>query len=216
MKLFLKRLALIALCFASALLYADSSSRSPNGYVIGNTHGVLVSKTQELIQLLSAEIFQKTGIRVYVDIIDDIAIHPKYPTKQARKEYQSIVYAQLQQPYVVVSLFVQERKFDLISSSGLQAFLGAKVLDSVYFDYMAPLIPEKEQDITPQRLSAILLNGYAEIADIIASQYAVKFEHNISTNEQGVRSFVRFIMYAMVLILLGLFALAHFSRKSSS
>lgn len=214
MKPFFKRI--VFALFVAPLLYADVGSPISSGYIIGNTRQTLVPKTQEIIRLLSAEIFQKTGIKIYIDIIDEISTSPRYPTKQARKDYQATFYSRLPEPYVVLSLFVQERKFDLVSSDDLQAFLSAKVLDSVYFDYMAPLIPEKEQDITPERLSAILLNGYAEITDIIARHYDIKFEHSISTDEQGVRFFVRFILYAMLLILLGLFVLAQFSRKKPS
>lgn len=191
-----------------------STQNLTSGFVIGNTNQTIVPKTNEFIQTLSAEIFHKTGVKVYIDVIDTITLPSAYPTKQARKEYQEQLAQSLQSPYVVVFLFVQERKFDFLSSEDLHEFLDSKKLDSIYFDYMAPLLPEKEQELTPQRYSSIILNGYAEIADVIAEHYEVKLENNIETNGQGVRTFVRFVMYGMILVLLGLFIVAHFfSRK---
>ena len=203
------------LCFSFS--YAQNPVSTQNltsGFVIGNTNQTIVPKTNEFIQTLSAEIFHKTGVKVYIDVIDTFTLPSAYPTKQARKEYQEQLAQSLQSPYVVVFLFVQERKFDFLSSEDLHEFLDSKKLDSIYFDYMAPLLPEKEQELTPQRYSSIILNGYAEIADVIAEHYEVKLENNIETNGQGVRTFVRFVMYGMILVLLGLFIVAHFfSRK---
>lgn len=203
------------LCFSFSYAQNPVSTQNPtSGFVIGNTNQTIVPKTNEFIQTLSAEIFHKTGVKVYIDVIDTITLPSAYPTKQARKEYQEQLAQSLQSPYVVVFLFVQERKFDFLSSEDLHEFLDSKKLDSIYFDYMAPLLPEKEQELTPQRYSSIILNGYAEIADVIAEHYEVKLENNIETNGQGVRTFVRFVMYGMILVLLGLFIVAHFfSRK---
>lgn len=203
------------LCFGFSYAQNHASIQNPNSsFVIGNTNQTIVPKTKEFIQTLSAEIFHKTGVKVYIDVIDTITLPSAYPTKQARKDYQEQLAQNLQSPYVVVFLFVQERKFDFLSSEDLHEFLDSKKLDSIYFDYMAPLLPEKEQELTPQRYSSTILNGYAEIADVIAAHYEVKLENNIETNGQGVRTFVRFIMYGMILVLLGLFIVAHFfSRK---
>ena len=79
---------------------------------------------------------------------------------------------------------------------------------------MAPLLPEKEADLTPERISAVLLNGYSEIASRIAKHYHIKLEHNdFETDEQGVRNFVRVIMYIMLFVLIGLFVLVYIPRK---
>lgn len=185
-------------------------------YIIGNTQHTITPKSQEFVQALSAEIFQKTGIKAYLDIIDTITTPSIYSTKQARKLHQQEVLRSLKNPCVVIFLFLQERKIELVSSDDLHYFLDEKKLESIYFDYMAPLLPEKEQDITPQRISAVILNGYSELADVIGHQYNIVFENNFETNEEGVRTFVRFIMYAMLIILLGLFFLAHFSRKKNT
>lgn len=213
-------------CFSLSSAQAPLSSQdlsSPHnptppqvsGFIIGNTNQTIVPKSQEFIQTLAAEIFHKTGVRVYVDIIDTITLPSAYPTKQSRKQYQEQLAQSLQAPYVVVFLFVQERKFDFLSSQDLHGFLDSKKLDSIYFDYMAPLLPEKEQELTPQRYSSIILNGYAEIADVIARHYEIALENNMESNGQGVRTFVRFIMYGMILILLGLFIVAHFLGRKS-
>ena len=79
---------------------------------------------------------------------------------------------------------------------------------------MAPLLPHKEEDLTPNRISGVILNGYAEIADRIADVYQFKLENNFPRDEEGVKNYVKFILYAMLLILLGLFALAYLPKKN--
>ncbi len=186
------------------------------GYILGNSKNTLIPKSQEFVNILAQEVFDKTGVRIYIDVIDQVSIPSAYPTKQSRQDYQQKVLQTINTPYVVIFLFLQEHKIELESSEDLQSFLGQKVLDSIYFDYMAPLLPLKESDLTPQRISSVLLNGYSEIADRIARHYNIKLEHNFKTDEQGVRNFVRFVMYAMLLILIVLFALAYIPRKQGN
>lgn len=184
-----------------------------SSYILGNDKNILIPKSKDFINPLAKEVFEKTGIRIYIDVIDKVSIPSEYPTKESRREYQQKVLQTLKSPCVVIFLFLQEHKIELRSSEDLQSFLDAKALDSVYFDYMAPLLPHKESDLTPQRISAVILNGYSEIADRIAKHYKIKLEHNFQTDEQGVRNFTRFVMYAMLLILITLFALAYIPRR---
>jgi len=111
---------------------------------------------------------------------------------------------------------MNEKKIELISSEDLHSFLDQKTLDNIYFDYMATLLPQKIEDITPQRMSAVILNGYVEIADRIATKNNISLEHGFDKDERGVRHGVRMVMYAMLFILLGLFGLAYFVKKDKN
>lgn len=196
------------------LLWAGVVFGGEQIYIFGNSKHILVPKSQAFVQTLSKEVFDKTGVRIYIDVIDEVSIPSAYPTKESRKQYEQKVLQTLKEPYIVVFLFLQEHKIELVSSQDLQSFLDFKTLDQIYFDYMAPLLPEKEADLTPERISAVLLNGYSEIASRIAKHYHIKLEHNdFETDEQGVRNFVRVIMYIMLFVLIGLFVLVYIPRK---
>lgn len=209
-------------------------------YIFGNTKNIIVPKSKEFISALASEIFTKSGIKLFVDVIDEVSFPSCYPTKQSRKIYQNQVISKLNAPFVIIFLFVQEHKIEILSSQDLhyiakpkstnqksaqdttntaeakKEFLSPKKLDSIYFDYMAPLLPHKEEDLTPNRISGVILNGYAEIADRIADTYHFTLENNFPRDEEGVRNYVKFILYVMLFILLGLFAFAYLPKRSKS
>lgn len=211
-------------------------------YIFGNTKNIIVPKSKEFISALASEIFTKSGIKLFVDVIDEVSLPSCYPTKQSRKIYQNQVISKLNAPFVIIFLFVQEHKIEILSSQDLhyidktipkstnqkstqettnttetkKEFLSPKRLDSIYFDYMAPLLPHKEEDLTPNRISGVILNGYAEIADRIADTYHFTLENNFPRDEEGVRNYVKFILYAMLFILLGLFAFAYLPKRNKS
>ena len=214
---------------------------NPNStYIFGNSKHIIIPKSQEFISTLAGEIFTKSGIKIFVDVIDEVSLPSHYPTKEHRRAYQKQVISKLNPPFVIIFLFVQEHKIELVSSPNLhyipinntinddisqqkstqdkanttREFLSPKKLNSIYFDYMAPLLPHKEEDLTPNRISGVILNGYAEIADRIADAYQFKLENNFPRDEEGVKNYVKFILYAMLLILLGLFALAYLPKKN--
>ncbi|MGX3045093.1 hypothetical protein [Helicobacter sp. T3_23-1056] len=220
-------------------------SITPNStYIFGNSKNIIVPKSKEFISTLASEVFSKSGIKLFVDVIDEVSLPSCFPTKESRKKYQAQVISKLDAPYVIIFLFVQEHKIDIVSSPNLhyisnakadniatqsnninpsqesqkntKEFLSPKTLDSIFFDYMAPLLPHKEEDFTPNRISGVILNGYAEIADRIADAYQFKLENNFPRDEEGVRNYVKFILYAMLFILLGLFAFAYLPRKTKS
>lgn len=209
-------------------------------YIFGNTKNIIVPKSKEFISALASEVFTKSGIKLFVDVIDEVSFPSCYPTKQSRKIYQNQVISKLNAPFVIIFLFVQEHKIEILSSQDLhyiaspkstnqkstqdttntteakKEFLSPKKLDSIYFDYMAPLLPHKEEDLTPNRISGVILNGYAEIADRIADTYHFTLENNFPRDEEGVRNYVKFILYVMLFILLGLFAFAYLPKRSKS
>ena len=218
-------------------------SITPNStYIFGNSKNIIVPKSKDFISTLASEVFSKSGIKLFVDVIDEVAIPSCFPTKQSRREYQAQVISKLNAPYVIIFLFVQEHKIEILSSPNLhyisnssntsmhakninptqesqkntKEFLSPKTLDSIFFDYMAPLLPHKDEDFTPNRISGVILNGYAEIADRIADAYQFKLENNFPRDEEGVRNYVKFILYVMLFILLGLFAFAYLPKKTKS
>lgn len=86
--------------------------------------------------------------------------------------------------------------------------------EKVYFEYMVPLLPkQKDEALTPQLISAVVLNGYVSAADMIASHFDVGLENNMPIDESGGREFVRFSMYAMLFIMFGLIGIIYLTRK---
>lgn len=210
-------------------LYADESYLQKN-YVLDNPHWLLIPKSADFVNILSNELFSKTGYSLYVAVVDKIPeslTENEQNTSQTalssntkddvqdlqklkRKQYQSSLQEHLPKPYSVIFFMKDDKKMGILSSSPNTYFDE----DKVYFEYMVPLLPkQKDDELTPQRISAIILNGYAQSADMIASYFDVTLEHNMPVDESGGREFVRFSMYVMLLVMFGIIGIIYITRK---
>ncbi|PAF46381.1 hypothetical protein BKH46_07895 [Helicobacter sp. 12S02634-8] len=172
-------------------------------FVLHNQTGLLLPKAALLVQAVSHELYAKTGFSFYIDMVDT---HP-LNTKQERKAYESDVASKLSSPYAVLFFFREAKKIEIILSPNAQNLFD---INQMYFDYIAPLLPEKDTDLTPERISAFLINGYSEIADRIADGYGIKLENNFPPDNQN--QFVRVILYLMLISLVGLFVVVYFFK----
>lgn len=190
-------------------------------YVLDNSDSLLIPKSVGFIDTLSNEIFSKTGFSLYIAVVDKIPENLKHSVigdnfveqdmkKLYRDRYKKNLTKDLPQPYAVLVFMREDKKMDILSSTPKEYFDE----DKVYYEYMVPLLPkEKDEALTPQLISAIMLNGYSEAADMIAAHFSVKLENNMPVDESGGREFVRFSMYAMLLIMFGIIGVIYLTRK---
>ncbi|PAF42940.1 hypothetical protein [Helicobacter sp. 11S03491-1] len=183
--------------FLPAFLLAES-------FVLDNQSGLLIPKSAAFVQTLSHELKYKTGFSLYVDVVDTISLD----SKEKRKNYENEILSKLTPPYGVFFFFRKDKKIDIVlSKDSINIF----DVNQVYFNYISPLLPENDRDLTPQRISAIILNGYSEIAERIADKYGVHLENNFPSENQNL--FVRIILYIMLFSLVGLFVVIYFFRR---
>lgn len=123
-------------------------------------------------------------------------------------EFKNSIIPRLNAPYVAIILIKNSKKIDIIASN-------PELLDrkKVYWEYMVPLLPQKDSDINAQILSAVVLNGYVESVDLIADNFGVTIQHNIPKDEKGAKAVAQIILYAMLFSLLGLFGFFYFYKK---
>ncbi|WP_180762705.1 hypothetical protein [Helicobacter sp. 12S02232-10] len=175
-----------------------------DSFVLDNQSGLLIPKSAAFVQRVSSELKYKTGFSFYVDVVDKASLN----SKQERKDYKNNVISKFSPPYGVLFFFRQAKKIDIVLSEDSKDLFNT---DQIFFDYIAPLLPEKDVDLTPQRISAIILNGYSEIADRIADKYGVNLENNFPSENQNL--FVRVILYLMLFSLVGLFIVVYFFKR---
>ncbi|PAF52309.1 hypothetical protein [Helicobacter sp. 13S00477-4] len=175
-----------------------------NSFVFDNQDNLLIPKSVDFVQAVSTELKYKTGFSLYVDVSTDASLD----SKETREEHQNIILTTLKPPYGIIFFYRPTKKINIILSRDSQKLFD---VDQVFFDYIAPLLPEKDIDLTPQRISAIILNGYSEIADRIADRYGVTLENNFPSDNQNL--FVRVILYLMLIILIGLFVIVYFFKR---
>lgn len=208
----------------AVMLYADMPlAQAHSAYVVDNTHKLLIPKSVDFVETLSTELQAKTGYHLYVAVVDSVPMEDlflessqdstlKLTPKQKRLAYKNILLEKLQKPYTLIVFMKEDEKIDIISSEPKKYFDEEKV----YYEYMVPLLPkQKDEILTPQLISAIVLNGYAQSADMIAHHFDVKLENNMPVDESGGREFVRFSMYVMLLVMFGIIGVIYLTRKKT-
>ena len=208
----------------AVMLYADISlAQTRPAYVVDNTHKLLIPKSVDFVKALTTELQAKTGYHLYVAVVDSVPMEDlflespqdstlKLTPKQKRLAYKNMLLEKLQKPYTLIVFMKEDEKIDIISSEPKKYFDEEKV----YYEYMVPLLPkQKDEILTPQLISAIVLNGYAQAADMIAHHFDVKLENNMPVDESGGREFVRFSMYVMLLVMFGIIGVIYLTRKKT-
>lgn len=208
----------------AVMLYADMPlAQAHSAYVVDNTHKLLIPKSVDFVETLSTELQAKTGYHLYMAVVDSVPMEDlflespqdstlKLTPKQKRLAYKNMLLEKLQKPYTLIVFMKEDEKIDIVSSEPKKYFDEEKV----YYEYMVPLLPkQKDEILTPQLISAIVLNGYAQAADMIAHHFDVKLENNMPVDESGGREFVRFSMYVMLLVMFGIIGVIYLTRKKT-
>ncbi len=173
---------------------------SANSFVL-NPDDLLTQKSSEFIEKVSQELFQKTGVNLYVymcNSLDGIEY----------LDFKENLIQKFKKPFTAIVLIKNDKKIDIISSQ--DDLLNKK---KVYWEYMVPLIPTKDSELTPQALSAVVFNGYIESVDLIADKFNVKIEHNIPKDEKGAKAIAQLILYVMLFSMLGIVAFMYIVRN---
>lgn len=180
-----KRLAIL-LCCLPFFVFA-------NVFVVGDK-ALLNPKTLNLIDTIGAEFFQKTNIAAYVLLKDQ-----SY-SKEQRQSYLNEIQKDLHSPFVLIYFFKEDKKIGFLSSDGLKDLID---IDSIYQDYMVPLLPIKKTDVLDQnRISAIVLNGYTHLINAIADKKDVKILSNIvDKSGELLAKTARFTMQIMLFVM---------------
>ena len=163
----------------------------------------LIDKTTQFIEILSNEVFEKTGVSLYVVALEGLK-------GTSLEEQQQKYLKQVKEPYVLLFFVRNEKKINIITNAESEKLFDKQ---AVYWDYIVPLIPKSDEELTPQSISAFLLNGLVDIADRIAETKGVTLEHSFPKEHKGVQIAVRTALYAMLFVRLALFALVYLRRN---
>lgn len=186
--------------------YADSTNlaESHKSFVFNNS-SFFNPKSIEFINKTSAELFAKTGVNLYIFAGDTFANDGKI--FDSYDSFKSDFTQRLDAPFVAIIVIKNHKKIDIISSD----ILSLKERKKIYWEYMVPLLPQKE--VEANALSAVIFNGYVEAVDLIADKFGVEIKHNISKNEKGANLIAKGILYLMLFSMIGLLVLIYIFRN---
>lgn len=167
-------------------------------YVLSNDF--LNQKSVDFIQKISSQLYEKTGVSLYVACVDTL----EDEGKQAREAFKNGFISNLKEPYGVIFFIKSHKKIDVV----LKPKLDSINPDTIITEYMVPILVQ-DKKLATSTISASILNGYAQLADEIATYYHQELPENIIVDKSGAKNFVHYTFLAMLgitfLLIVGLY-----------
>ena len=180
--------------FLTSLAFFFFISFAQASFVVVND-GVLPEKTVKKIDEIGAELYQKTGVWVYLAVTD------KKDIKNI-KEYEKKISKELQSPFVLLSTLLFSQKIDIINSSSLNDKFDKEQILSPYpwSGSILPLLTSNSKDFKAS-VEAAMLNGYAEIADQIANSYNINLESSLGNQNKDTYLVIKLLFYGTIVLI---------------
>lgn len=159
---------------------------SAKSYVLSNAF--LNSRSVDFIQKISTQLYEKTGVSLYVVSADHLK-----GEKEEREKYKHTILAGLKEPYGVIFFIKSHKKIDIV----LKPKINSINPDTIITEYMVPILIQ-DKKLTDSTLSAATLNGYAQLADEIATHFHQELPDNIIVDKSGAKNFVHYSFLTML------------------
>lgn len=175
-------------------------------FVLQNQGEILNPKSIDFIQQLSSELSEKTGIALYVAVRDELVGEN---AKEVRVAWKEEILSHLKAPYGVIFFVKSHKKIDIVLNPEIKGIDSSEIIT----EYMVPILMQ-EKGLPNPKVSASILNGYAQLADEIAESKKVGLENNLIVDKSGSKNLVRYSIYVMLAIMFTIIGLIYvFGRK---
>jgi len=189
------------LLFITLLISVANANQNP--YILMHD-GLIDERAQEKILEIGNEVKEKLGVNLYIDIKENNGINPK-EKRDVRIELMKVKEQELLQkvkePYVILAISVDQMYSNILYSSDLKDIIDK---DDILDGYVIPLLASKDKNSLFAKTSAAVLNGFAQMADSVASHKDIKLNSSIGSEGKTASSIWKVFMYFLVLI--GLFS----------
>jgi len=165
------------------------------------------------IDEMGSELLSKTGISVYIyakEQYSNIEISNRKSKMEFIKSYESNITTELTNPFVLLTISLEDTHINLLVSSDLKALLDK---DDILDRYIIPLLASKDKNSMYAKVSAALFNGYAAITDKIAEERGIELQSSIGSVGTVTSTIYRVVMYTILVIGLILYTVAVLKSK---
>lgn len=185
------------------LLWSSPIPLNANHYVISNAF--LNQKSVDFVEKISSELYEKTGVRLYIVSVDSLQAEGK----QEREKFKTSILKDLNKPYGVIFFIKSHKKIDIVLNPKIDSINP----DTIITEYMVPILMQDKKLSNPA-ISASILNGYAQLAEEIANHFHQELPENIIVDKSGAKNFVHYTFLTMLgmmfLLVIGVYV---FGRK---
>ncbi|QKF60082.1 hypothetical protein ACN2EN_10675 [Aliarcobacter lanthieri] len=176
-------------------LYTNSFAQT---YIL-NDDGLIDDRAKDKISQMGSEVKSKLGINIYVYAKSNLGLEQDTKTKDKIEEvklHESGLIKDLQNPYVLLTIYVEENMVNLSFSESLKNIIDK---NDILNGYVVPLLASKDKNTLYAKVSAATLNGYAAIADTLAEEQNVKLESSIGSQGKISSTIWRVFMYFLII-----------------
>jgi hypothetical protein len=169
-------------------------------------------RTIKKIDEMGQELFEKTGVNVYIYIKKSYS--PTEITDKKKKflfikAYEEKILTKLDSPYVLISMSVDDKHINMFNSKDLNDVVDK---DRTLDREIIPILASYDKNSMDTKISVAILNGYGDVVDVVAMKLkGIKLDSSIESGASLFKEFWRYFMYFLVIV--GLLAYAYAMRK---
>ena len=182
-----------------SLLLFLCSNLSAQQFIL-NDDKLIDDRAAVKINEIGAEVKSKLGVNIYVYAKSNLGLDENLKTKEKLdfiRNNENQIVATLEQPYVLLTIAVEETHVNLLFSDDLKEIIDKNdILDG----YIVPLLASQDKNTLFAKVSAATLNGYAAIADTLAEANQIKLETSIGNAGKVSSTIWRVLMYTLVVL----------------
>jgi hypothetical protein len=161
-----------------------------------NSDGLLNEKVSLKIEEMGSELFSKTGVSAYAYVSKDIGENDII-------DFEKQLSLKLKEPYVLLTLAVENQKVDIISSKEVESLYDKERTLSP-FSWDGTIIPILADRKMKDKYNVATLNGYADIVEQIAKSKGIKLKSAIGSTNRSLLHYLRYGVYGfLVFVILG-------------
>ena len=194
----MKNIFLIMFIFVSVVL------ANPKTYII-NHSGLLDQRAYTKINSIGSEVETKVNVQIYLDIKGNIQIDKKLPREQRfklikklEKDLLKMVSSNTKKDFIILTMAIDQHYTNLLYSNDKLKDIVSK--NEILNEYVIPLLSSQDKNIIKSKVSAASLNGYAQIADLLAETKGIELESSIGSAGKVVSEIWKVFMYTMFFI----------------
>ncbi len=196
----MKAFNILKIAVLSLLFFLIPLNASINKYVLSDDV-IIDPRTSQKILEIGSEVKEKTNVNLYVYVKTDLGIDKNIPMKekiQLIKKEETELTSTLKKPYAVLVVALEQMHVNLLMSEKLKKIINK---DDILDGYVVPLLASKDKNTLFTKVSAAVLNGYAEMADDVAHANGIeKLESGIPNSGKTAGTIWKVFMYTLVIL----------------
>lgn len=197
--------------FLSGVLFPAFMFLFASNGVLINQGNVLNDRVISQINVISSEVYEKTGVFLGVSISDDNDFKNLFDTsKQLVKDYEKYAVIVLDSSSKRISILNSKNMDDVISKDKLLNFY---YLKWGFFPTQGAILPLISSPKAQDPYNAGILNGFGEMSFEVAEKFNIILDNAFANTNQNFLNSIRMIFYAVVIIVLGVMIKRKFTRK---